>query len=310
MSMWAWGPILVALVVAWAGPRVLRSIHPRTAVRLGTAAALVVALSTGMVLAIPADLTLKQLQAMFADGMTGPWRASLGSLVLGFGAAAVVSLLLASATQRLVRTVRSFYLAWRDTRRINPAGERVVVVQDAEPTAFAVTGYPGRVVVSTAMLEALDPNERAVLLAHEDAHLRHHHQIYVQFSKLAAAANPLLRPIAGLVSAATERWADEDAAAAVGDRELAARAVARAALATHHHRPRLSPAVSAVQGVASESELATRINRLMAPPPSPARRVVAAVLIALSVCAATGGMATIVGHQQVERIETTALAGR
>jgi hypothetical protein len=125
---------------------------------------------------------------------------------------------------------------------------------------------------------------------------------------VAAAANPLLRPLIDLVDTATERWADEEAALAVGDRELAARAVARAALAAHRHRRPPVSTVSGVQGSHVESQLAARISRLLSPPPTPAKRVVAGVLAALAICAATGGMAAIAGHQQVERIETTVLA--
>ena len=38
--------------------------------------------------------------------------------------------------------------------------------------------------------------ERAVLLAHEAAHLIGRHHLYLQVAELAAAANPLLRPAA------------------------------------------------------------------------------------------------------------------
>jgi len=73
------------------------------------------------------------------------------------------------------------------------------------------------------------------LLAHEGAHLRHHHHLYTQLARLAAAANPLLRPLARVIAEGTERWADEVAAAEVGSRRLAARGLARAALARHEH---------------------------------------------------------------------------
>ena len=196
---------------------------------------------------------------------------------------------------------------WRDARELDPDGQRIVIVNDSVPTAFAVTGYPGRVIVSTAMLNALEPDERAALLAHEEAHLRHHHQIYLQLTKLAAAANPLLRPLVDLVHTATERWADEDAAAAIGDREVAARAVARAALARHRYGTRPPAAVSSVSGSATASQLAERIHWLMEPPPKAARRVVAGALLILTMCAVTSGMTAIVGHKQVEHIETTVL---
>ncbi len=307
MISWALGPFLAATIMAWAGPRVLCTVHPRTAVQLGTAISLVVALSTGLVLAVAAELAVTEVQALLQVGTEGAWHPSISALAIGAVAAILVTWLSAAAVRSLVRSVRNLYSAWHDANEINPTRQRVVVIDDSLPTAFAVTGYPGQVIVSTAMLEALDPDERAALLAHEDAHLRHHHQIYVQLTKLAAAANPLLKPFVDLVDTGTERWADEAAAAATGDRELAARAVARAALAAHRHGRRPPVAVSSVAGSAAESQLAFRINRLLCPPPSAARRVVAGALLILAVCAGTGGMAAAVGHEQVEHIEMTVL---
>ena len=51
-------------------------------------------------------------------------------------------------------------------------------------------------------------------------------------------ANPLLRPAARAVEYTVERWADERAATAVGDRRLVAHAIGRAALAAKANRPR------------------------------------------------------------------------
>ena len=112
------------------------------------------------------------------------------------------------------------------------------------------------------------------------------------------------------VHTGTERWADETAASAIGDRELTARAVARAALASHRHGQRPRPAVSAVSGSAAETQLALRINRLLDPPPGAARRVVAGALAVLALCTVSTGMAALAGHQQVEHIEVTVLHDR
>jgi len=111
----------------------------------------------------------------------------------------------------------------------------VVVVNLEAPLAYAVPGRQGHVVVSAGMLRALDDDERRVLLAHERAHLRHHHDRYTRVTELCASLVPLLAPLAARVRYATERWADEDAAECVGDRRLVARAVARAALVSTSH---------------------------------------------------------------------------
>jgi len=73
--------------------------------------------------------------------------------------------------------------------------------------------------------------------AHERSHLRHRHHWYLVATEMAVAVVPPLRRLADQVRFATERWADEDAAAALGgDRDLVARAIARAALASVDHQ--------------------------------------------------------------------------
>lgn len=123
----------------------------------------------------------------------------------------------------------------RQRRRRAIAGPRpadgIEILPSDKPVAFAVPGAPGHVVVSVGMLRRLDHDEREVLFAHEQAHLDHGHHRYVAVAETAAAIMPLLRPLRAQVRFATERWADEIAAAHVGDRELVARAISRAALA-------------------------------------------------------------------------------
>ena len=147
-------------------------------------------------------------------------------------------------------------------------------------------GVPGRVVVSTAMLRALLPDERAVLLAHESAHLRFGHHAYVALADLAAAANPSLRPVAQAVRDGVERWADEVAASELGDRRLAARALARAGLArarTAGGRSVVFPlALSGVDGAVS-----ARVGSLLAEPVRP-RRTASAALVLIAIVALTG----------------------
>ena len=154
------------------------------------------------------------------------------------------------------------------------------------------------------MLQALDAGERKALLAHESAHLHHHHHLYVQLAQLSAAANPLLRPLARAVAANTERWADEVAAAEVGNRGLVARGLARAALARREHAQSLaqSLAPSATLG-AADGQLVERIDRLLEPPPHRARLVCAAVLSVALLCGVTGMASVVQVHRQIERLE-------
>ena len=64
------------------------------------------------------------------------------------------------------------------------------------------------------MLRSLDGAQRRALLAHERSHPRHRHHLHHTACQFAAAVNPLLRRLPAAVELATERWADEDAAAA------------------------------------------------------------------------------------------------
>ena len=128
---------------------------------------------------------------------------------------------------------------WRRNRAIGPPDDRggVDILPSAEPVAYALPGKPGRIVVSVGMLQALTPEERAVLFAHEQAHLDLRHDRYVAVTDLAASFVPALRPLGSRVRHATERWADEVAARHVGDRRLVARAIivqrSRASKGTH-----------------------------------------------------------------------------
>jgi hypothetical protein len=115
-------------------------------------------------------------------------------------------------------------------------------------------------VVSQAMLDALSREERLVLFAHERAHLRHGHHRYIAIADASATAIPLLRPLAASVRFACERWADEDAASVVGERQLVARAVAVAALA-QAEAPRLSFGGSAGVVARVEAMLEPRTRR-------------------------------------------------
>jgi hypothetical protein len=113
----------------------------------------------------------------------------------------------------------------------------LVVIAEPEAYAFAVPARPfrgdePRILVSEGMLRVLDGRQRRVLFAHERAHLRHGHHRFRLLAEVAGAINPLLRPAEDAMVFLCERWADEQAAAEVGDRRLCARSLSAAALAT------------------------------------------------------------------------------
>ncbi|MET8502001.1 M56 family metallopeptidase [Streptomyces microflavus] len=143
-----------------------------------------------------------------------------------------------------------------------PGGGDLAVLPDDVPYAYALPGSPGRVMVSTAMLAALDPPERRALLAHERAHLEGRHHRLLLATRLAGCVNPLLRPLGAALVYSTERWADEEAARVTGDRRLTARAVGKAALIS---RP--APRGAVVAGFAAAGPVPRRVAALLGPVP-------------------------------------------
>jgi beta-lactamase regulating signal transducer with metallopeptidase domain len=106
----------------------------------------------------------------------------------------------------------------------------IVVVPGPAIEAYALPGRPGRIVVSGRLLDRLDNGSRAALIAHEQAHLAGRHHLFASVARLAAAANPMLLPVARSVEYTVERWADEHAAVVTGDRMLVAQTIGQVAL--------------------------------------------------------------------------------
>jgi Zn-dependent protease with chaperone function len=295
-------PLLVSLALWLARPQLGRRLPPATTVRLMSITSVATALSTGFVLSVVAFIALARIPAVARLGHWEVTALSLGKPVpLGAGilAGVTVIVLFGAALRRFVLAGRDLATAAVTCRRLGPGAAGLIIVDDEEPDAYALPGLTGRVVVSTAMLRALPADERRVLLAHEAAHLRHHHHLYVQLAELGAAANPLLRPLASAVRVGVERWADEDAAAEVGSRPLAARALARAGLArAHATADRCTPPRAALTGV--DAGVAHRVLALLAPLPRPRRWLTAAAIALLLVPVAASA---VIAHETEEHFE-------
>jgi len=192
--------------------------------------------------------------------------------------ALTASAALAWALLRVGVDLRRRHVAARRLRQPGPDADGVVVADWAEPLAVAVPGRPGQVLVTTGMLRLLGAAERRAVLAHERAHLTHRHHTAMLLAGAAAAVNPLLRPVRDTVGYLVERWADEEAAAVVGDRELVARAVARAALAVSAHVPPVG--ALGVHG----SVIVRRVRALRRPPPARGHELLVASAAAVAAC--------------------------
>ena len=156
-------------------------------------------------------------------------------------AGAIAALALAGAAVAVVvmsrNWVRALVESYRRAARLS-ADDGIVVVPGPAIEAYALPGWPGRIVVSGCLLDRLDDDRRAALIAHERAHLDGRHHLFAAVARLAAAANPLLLPVARAVEYTVERWADERAAAVTGNRRMVAQTIGQVAFLASPRRRR------------------------------------------------------------------------
>ncbi|ETK37470.1 M56 family metallopeptidase [Microbispora sp. ATCC PTA-5024] len=298
-------PFLVSALLGLTIPHFGRRLAPATGTRLLVASGAACALSTAFALAALAGTYVGQLPAVAAFGdwsvrllkANDPVPPLVGQVALG---ALAVLAVLAAATA--VRRGLALTEAARACRGAHPGAGDLIIVRDAVPRARAVPGRrAGRIVVTTGMLRALTAEERRVLLAHERAHLSDRHHLYRLAAAVTAALNPMLAALPRTVEYTTERWADERAAAHVGDRRLAARAVIRAALATSRHAA--GPAALAF----SDGAVPDRITCLLDAPPRRRPFAVAALVAVLTLCLIAVNEARADTESLFERSEPTTL---
>ncbi len=286
-------PVLVALLLGLAVRRLARVLPPVAGVRALVGAGVAAAVGWVWALGLLVWTAIGELPVMARVGgwstaalrvdnpVAAPVAYLAGAVLL---AVAVGFVVVATGRVQAVRATRVL------ARQVcGGAGGELVVLPGEAPEAFALPALgtgTGRIVVSAGMLRALDAQERRVLFAHERAHLAGRHHWWLLVAQLAAAANPLLARLPAAVGYLLERAADEAAAADVGDRRLAARAVARAGLALHH----APVAVAArAQGIAlgyTSHAVVARVRALLGKPPPARRMLLVGMVLAIAVAAA------------------------
>ncbi|MEU2930762.1 M56 family metallopeptidase [Streptomyces sp. NPDC007251] len=300
-------PFAVTAVLTLVAPRLARRLSPRPAAWALACAALVTAVGWTGSLALLAFTGIAQIPPVAAEGhwsVTALRAEDPVYVVVAAVSALVLVASVASLGVTALRQVRQVVRARRECAGLRGDTELAVLDDDA-PLAFALPGAPGRIVVSRGMLRCLGDDERDALLAHERAHLRGRHHLFLGLWRLTAALNPLLRPLAGTGAFVLERWADEEAAAQVGDRAVVARAVGRAALASAGaSRPALLPATG--------GEVPQRVRALLAPPPTRRSLPFLAGAVLLTVCCASLANAASDSDHMVDgakRAQCAVLAG-
>jgi Zn-dependent protease with chaperone function len=264
-------PLVVALAIVALATSVHRRLPPRLAARF------VVALVVVAIAAIPTTLVIAIAFLAHAPvvGIGFEWCARAmglhGSMPAWIGVPAVALVLIGT-----VRTVR--LLRQHRQLRVDEA-HPVHIAHSHSPYAVTLPGRAGQIVISTAMVEMLDEAEQRIVVAHERAHAHYRHDRYLLVSELVAAALPPLRALSRRVSYSVERWADEAAAKACGDRQLVAITLGRVALQAG------PPTVAGFSGLG----VASRMNALLQPPVKrPNRRTVLLLWTSLAVTAGLG----------------------
>ncbi|MFS8200338.1 M48 family metalloprotease [Streptomyces sp. CWNU-52B] len=288
MGVFVFLPLILPLT-AWPVARLAEQhLHPRTATRLLTGVAVVMAVCSTVCLGLLMVVGTAQLPGNpLPDGWSDPEVRAAVPYDEVAGKAAIPALLAVAWS-----CGRSLWRHRRTRRRAHRAlagvrGTEVAVLPDETPYAYALPGPTrtrsrtrtrdgdggrggqggrgGRVVVTTALLSRLRSAERRALFAHERAHLTGGHHRFLLAVRLAARANPFLRPLRTAVSYTTERWADEDAARTIGDRRAVAVAIGRAALVS---RGAPAPTLAGFAGFAAPGPVPRRVAALLGPAPA------------------------------------------
>jgi Zn-dependent protease with chaperone function len=242
-------PLVVATSLAVLTTSVHRRLPPRLASRFVTVALVLVAVAAVPTMLLVAVAFLAHVPVI---GLGFEWCAR------AFGLHAAVSpwigvpvvAMIAWGGARTIAVVREHHQL-----RFDGMGT-VHIADSSRPYAVTLPGTAGQIVVSTALLDALDEDERRVVIAHERAHARYRHDRYLLVAAFAAAALPPLRALSRRVAYSIERWADEAAAVVCGDRRLVAVTLGKVAL---HVQP------ETVAGFAGLG-VASRMAALLDPP--------------------------------------------
>ncbi len=294
MDLLVYLPLLVPALATVAARPLAARLEPRLATWLLTATAVALAIFSTAALALLAASALARTPFLAALGGYSQPVLRRGDPVPALAGMAAALLLTAAAVAVAVvirARARALAESYRRAALMTP-GERVVVVPGQVIEAYALPGSPGRIVVSACLLAQLDDRRQAALLAHEQAHLAGRHHLFTTVAHLAAAANPLLLPVARAVDYTVERWADEHAAAITGDRRLVARTIGQVALLTAPAPRPARAAALAITGTRRRVSLAwagpvpRRVAALLAPPPR--RRLTLLAIAAIGVLIAGG----------------------
>jgi Peptidase family M48 len=274
--MWAlYLPLVIPALAGGASRWVAARLEPRQATWLLTGAAVALAACSTAALALLVAYAAARIPALAALGDYSQHVVRRGDPISALtGAVAALALAGAAVAVAVIFRNRARALAQSYRRAAGlRADDTVVVVPGPAIEAYALPGRPGRIIISGCLLDQLDAGGQAALLAHEQAHLSGRHHLFAAAARLAAAANPMLLPLARSVEYTVERWADEHAATVTGSRRLVAETIGRVALLASPRRraPSVSLAMTGTPtrriSVAWAGPVPRRVAALLTAPP-------------------------------------------
>ncbi len=206
-------------------------------------------------------------------------------LIFGLSYLALRAMLALSATARAMRAVSSLRLTGEHRNDLG-----ITVVETHLPVCFAAGLLRPRVLMSRGLLESLGDEERAVVLAHERAHVRRRDALVASVVRALSVIHlpTVARWLVREVEIAAEQVCDEEAAERVGDRLAVASAILTVERAAQHAAARELDGIAVAFG---ECAVERRVEALLVEPRPPASLrpfVVALGLAAVGVLAPAG----------------------
>jgi len=265
MGVWVCLPLLCAGLFAVSAPSLSRQLPPAAATWLLSIGSLFAAVGSTVALSLVGFTFVAQNRTLAQSGhWSGQTLRHGGTIWTPVAVLAVVAVIVLAARTALAgwRRVTALRQAYQLAAALPASGGELVVLDLPDRQALAVPGRPGRIVLSAGLLRALNAGQRRAVLAHERSHLKHRHHLHQSITRIAAAANPLLRRLPAAVGLASERWADEDAAG-ICRRDTVADALTWAAA----DQNRSSFLAGGTVLAAADTEVAVRIGALRRPSP-------------------------------------------
>ena len=200
------------------------------------------------------------------DAYATPGGATAAGLGLTLAGAVMARAVVTAVTH--LRAVRQHAVRHAQTARLvghpEPALGAVLVDHD-QPVAYCIAGPHPTVILTTAALQALDPDQLDAVLAHERAHLASHHHRLLATARIGRQILPflpLMRDADTQITRLVEMHADD---AATADRDTRPLATALVVLAAAGPAPGLAAAatdaVQRIQRLLRPAEPLSRIRR-------------------------------------------------